>query len=630
MQKISLASIHRYPLKGFGAQALLEAKLEVGRGLAFDRAWAITNAEHVLAQLGAWTPCQAFVRLTKNTQLPLFDVQFDEIGLQLTLLHRDGRSLRIKLNSSASMQQANDVLAQWFPAKSLQKPQDRLQPLLAAASRVAGYWDHSDATLSIINLQTVAQLSEVAGVKLDARRFRGNLLINASAAWEELKWPGHRLRMGEVELEVLRPIDRCIATSVNPLTADAEVNVPALLARHAGHVFCGVYARVVKAGVIRLQDEIEVLAPSAGVMRRASQVPTAPSIMQWPRAGVVSEMVRESESVQSYWIRDLAADDGLQVPLQAGQHVRLHALGQRADQWRSYTVSGRDDGGGGRIRISIKREQRLEGATDASASDWIHENFQVSTQVLLSGPFGSFTLPQTFEKPVIFLSAGIGITPLHAMCRDWVKRGARTPLLWIHSARNHRELALWQESLDLVQGLPQAQMRLHVTDDEGNQNSKTVAQHTKGLVDWQPLSLLAQQQEADVYLCGPAGFMEAGLRHLQEAGVASARIHFERFASPRTQMSAQCKPTLPGPFKVHLQRSSLQLTWVAASGSLLDLAEQQGLQLPANCRGGACGACQQRVVSGEVLHMFEPMPGLEQHQALMCCAVPVMDMVLDI
>ncbi len=625
MQKMSLSSIHRYPLKGFGAQALHEAQLELGRGLAFDRAWAITNAERALAEQGAWTPCQAFVRLTKNTQLPLFDMQFDEVGLQLTLLHRDGRSLRVDLNSSASMERANQTLAQWFPAKS---PQAGLHPQLAAASHATGYWDHSDATLSIINLQSVAQLSQAAGVSLDAKRFRGNLLIDAAIAWEELKWPGHRLRIGEVELEVLRPIDRCIATSVNPSTADTEQNIPALLARHAGHVFCGVYARVLKAGVIHLQDEIEVLSRSAGVMAQASQVPTAPPVVQWPRAGVVSSVVRESESVQSFWIRDPAVDDGVLVPLQAGQHVRLHALGQRADMWRSYTVSARD--ADGRIRISIKREQRLGVDAKTSASNWAHENFQVGTQVLLSGPFGSFTPPQVIDRPMIFLSAGIGITPLHAMCREWVKRGARTPLLWVHSARNHRELALWQESLDLTKGLPQAQMRLHVTDDEGEPHSNAATQHTKGFVDWQQLSLLALEQEADVYLCGPAGFMDSGLRHLQEAGVASAQIHFERFASPRAEAWVQRKSQLPGPFRVHLKRSDLQLSWTERSGSLLELAEQHGLNLPANCRSGACGACQQRLVSGEVLHLSEPAPGLAQEQVLLCCAVPVADMVLDV
>lgn len=619
MQRITLASIHRYPLKGFGAQVLQDAELQVGRGLAFDRAWAITNAERALAAHGAWTPCQAFVRLTKNIHLPLFDVQFDEQALQLKLMHRDGRSLDVDLSSSVSMERANLILAQWLPATS---SQTGLLPQLAAASRETGYWDHSDATLSIIHLPSVAQLSAAAGMGLDARRFRGNLLIDGGMAWQELQWLGHRVRIGAVELEVLRPIDRCVATSVNPLTAEKDVNLPALLARHAGHVFCGVYARVVQAGRIAQGDELEVLQSRKGIMQRASKVTTAPPVAQWPRAGKVAEVVHESESVQSFWIQDSAAEDGLQVPLQAGQHVRLHAIGEGAQLWRSYTVSANEPDG--RFRISIKREPR------AGASDWLHTYLKAGKKIVFSGPFGGFTLPERITQPLFFLSAGIGITPLHAMLREWVKRPDKTASLWIHSARSERELALWHETVALAKTWPQVELRLHLTDETSETITTSSIEHNAGLVDWQKLSALARQRNAQVFMCGPEGFMQAGLKHLQQANVPSAQIHFERFASPRTDTQIQEKPKLQGPFKVGFQRSGLHVSWTAQSGSLLELAEQHGLSLPANCRSGACGACQQQVLAGEVLHLSEPVLGLATGQALLCCTVPVTDLVLDI
>jgi len=51
-----LASIHRYPVKGFGAQDLLAADLRPGQGIPFDRCLAITNGERAITGGGEWTP----------------------------------------------------------------------------------------------------------------------------------------------------------------------------------------------------------------------------------------------------------------------------------------------------------------------------------------------------------------------------------------------------------------------------------------------------------------------------------------------------------------------------------------------------------------------------------------------
>ena len=53
-----------------------------------------------------------------------------------------------------------------------------------------------------------------------------------------------------MRLRVLSPITRCAATQVNPLTAERDLDIPAALARHFGHVNMGIYAEVLTAGTI--------------------------------------------------------------------------------------------------------------------------------------------------------------------------------------------------------------------------------------------------------------------------------------------------------------------------------------------------------------------------------------------
>ena len=201
----TLHSIYRYPLKGFNGQALTSAQLQVDQGLPFDRQFAITNGQNAVNGLGKWTACQAFVRLTKNADLSLYSVQFDEVTERLQLQSPAGEVLVIDLDQSESLRAANTTLERWFPSKGVDKT------ILAKAH--AGYWDHIDAEIAVINLATVDALSQAAQLTIDPLRFRGNLYVSGLPPQAELAWLGQRVRLGDAELEFTRPIDRCSATS---------------------------------------------------------------------------------------------------------------------------------------------------------------------------------------------------------------------------------------------------------------------------------------------------------------------------------------------------------------------------------------------------------------------------------
>ncbi len=606
----SLQSIVRYPLKGFQAQALDQALLAPNQGIPFDRSFAITNAQIAHAANGAWTPCQAFVRLTKNATLPLFSVQFDADSLSIVLRHPDGESLQVALDNTTSVAQANTVLQHWFPANA-QAAHGAVQ--LVAAHASTGYWDHNDATVSIINANSVAQLSDAAGQPVDPPRFRGNLLLANLPAWEELQWPGHRIQIGDTVLEVLRPIDRCIATSVHPTTGKVDMNVPALLARNTGHVFCGVYAKVITAGHIKAGDKVRVLGTSPGTLAKASKPSTAPKVADWPRRGTVTEIENSSHTVRSFWIKDQLAIDGITPVCHAGQHIRLHALGPEGAKWRSYTVSGtRADGN---LRVSIKRDPH------GSCSPWLHDNLSLGGSVILSGPFGEFTLQDKPLEHVTLLSAGIGITPMVTMLKQLSSDHPTTPLHMVHVARSSQELALWPEVLQSLQNMPHAQVQLYLSE-EAAQSEQIPYAFIAAEPDLQQLAHAVAQHPTQVFICGPAGFTRHAIASLQQAGVPENHVHHESFASPSTNAGQQTKAPLPGPFTVQFARSKQSAVWTAQSGSLLDLAESCGITLPANCRSGACMACKQTLQSGSVAYTTQPLTGMAEHSALMCCSVP--------
>jgi CDP-4-dehydro-6-deoxyglucose reductase, E3 len=74
---------------------------------------------------------------------------------------------------------------------------------------------------------------------------------------------------------------------------------------------------------------------------------------------------------------------------------------------------------------------------------------------------------------------------------------------------------------------------------------------------------------------------------------------------------------------------------VRAGETVLDAGLREGLALPYECRNGACGLCQCTVVQGRVAHRpYQPSALPEtaraQGRALLCCAVPQEDLVIEV
>lgn len=72
--------------------------------------------------------------------------------------------------------------------------------------------------------------------------------------------------------------------------------------------------------------------------------------------------------------------------------------------------------------------------------------------------------------------------------------------------------------------------------------------------------------------------------------------------------------------KVKFTASGVEAEWT--EGCLLDFAESNGLMPDYGCRGGSCGSCETRLISGEVSYLEEPLYEPEPGNILLCCTRP--------
>jgi hypothetical protein len=116
--------------------------------------------------------------------------------------------------------------------------------------------DVAKKVVSIINLASVAKVENAAGAAVDPLRFRGNLHVTGWPAWHEFDLLGRELTIGEARLKVVKRIQRCAATEVDPGIGIRDLPIPRTLMDHFGHADCGVYAEVIAGGEIADGDPI--------------------------------------------------------------------------------------------------------------------------------------------------------------------------------------------------------------------------------------------------------------------------------------------------------------------------------------------------------------------------------------
>jgi uncharacterized protein YcbX len=113
--------------------------------------------------------------------------------------------------------------------------------------------------LSLITTQTIAALSASVGIDLDRRRFRPNLLIEATDGGDapEDSWIGNVLRVGAMRMRVDRRDKRCVMVNVDPVTTSGDPAVLRSIAQERQSCL-GVYGTIVEPGRVAVGDNVSL------------------------------------------------------------------------------------------------------------------------------------------------------------------------------------------------------------------------------------------------------------------------------------------------------------------------------------------------------------------------------------
>ncbi len=264
-EALRVSGLWRYPVKSLRGQAC--ERLVIGeRGPAYDRQWMLVDMDG------------RFLSQRQLPQMALIEAELDGNALTLRAPGRPaltisaaggGARLPVDIWSDhCEGERVDEVADAWLgeflnlDCRLVRFPDDRMRQVDTRYARTGDQVGFADGfPLLLISQASLDALNERLSEPVDMRRFRPNLVIAGSEPHAEDSW--RRVRIGALELEVVKPCSRCPIPGIDPDTAGKSPEVLQVLAGYRrgedNKVYFGQNVLHRGCGELRLGQPVEVL-----------------------------------------------------------------------------------------------------------------------------------------------------------------------------------------------------------------------------------------------------------------------------------------------------------------------------------------------------------------------------------
>ena len=278
-----------------------------------------------------------------------------------------------------------------------------------------------------------------------------------------------------------------------------------------------------------------------------------------------------------------------------GQHLTLRRVADGQDLRRTYSVCS--SARGGPLRVAVKR---LDGGV---FSTWVLDALKPGDELEVLPPAGRFgpSVDPARTRKYGLVAAGSGITPVLSIAWTVLDVEPESEVVLVYGNRTSGDVMFLEELADLKDRFPDRLQVLHVLSRE-EQESELLS----GRIDRERLERLLDTLLVGVdewYLCGPFGMVTDGRQTLLDSGVDPSAVHVELFhadAPPPRVRTVPAGSADTAVVTVELHGRTTTLSVPKDGGSVLDAVLAVRADAPFACKGGVCGTCRARCVSGSV------------------------------
>ena len=304
------------------------------------------------------------------------------------------------------------------------------------------------------------------------------------------------------------------------------------------------------------------------------------------RSLLVKEVIVETPDARTIVLTD---PSGAPLEFEAGQFFTLLRKIDGKEVRRAYSASS-SASVSSEVRVTVKQ---IEGGL---VSPRLVKELRAGETLEVAGPSGQFTLPKG-RKHAVLLGGGSGITPLMSIARTHLALDPELKLDLVFGNRGKDDIIFREELSALVEEHAGRFRVRHVLE-----NADPIASHV-GRLD--RATVLAELDALEsfasatsmFFLCGPVGMMDEAKAALESRGVSASRIKEERFVSPSD--SSQGGSEGPEDVEVSVQGDLFTVT-VQPGMTILEAAQDAGVEIPFSCTVGGCASCRVKLVAGKV------------------------------
>lgn len=284
----------------------------------------------------------------------------------------------------------------------------------------------------------------------------------------------------------------------------------------------------------------------------------------------------------------------------AGQYLTVSAVVNNEEIRRSYSMCSSPITGE-KITIAIKK---VDGGR---MSNYLNNEVNVGDKLEVMPPMGSFVLDEGAQKAknIVLWGGGSGITPLLSLIKTALANLPDCKCLLIYANRDEDNI-IFNKELDLLEKTHSGRFSVIYSLDnpigDWSGMSGYLTQESVSEITRKELGL--NYPTAHYYTCGPRPMMDIVVEGLKSIGVRDDNIHTEYFtATPKNQTTeeeplTESQEVSERTIQVEVFGQKKEVI-VKADQTILEAAQDAGMDPPYSCTVGVCTTCRARLRSGK-------------------------------
>ena len=317
----------------------------------------------------------------------------------------------------------------------------------------------------------------------------------------------------------------------------------------------------------------------------------------------ISEIKRETPDCVSV-VFDVPQDLKKDFNYFQGQYVTLKLNVNGEELRRSYSLCTSpvaDD----EFRVAVKKVK------GGRASTFINDVLKVGEEMEVMSPMGNFysVINPEQEKQYVLFAGGSGITPMLSIIKTVLKSEPKSRIALFYGNRDEQSI-IFKKQIDELANTNSERFKVISVLENALPGSEEM--HI-GMLTKEKIKILLEKfvdlkNENEFFICGPGPMMENAKTVLNDLKVDPKKIHIEYFTAVQEAVKAaeekseqKAANIVKAKVTVILDDEETVFDLSTVGKSILDVAQEAGLDVPFACKGGVCCTCRAKVMEGKII-----------------------------